>query len=349
VFASLVATAYAGGCTADDQKQLADSKTVGDKQDKCGKAALGFTGIDHDKFTQCAQKELSISAACSECYYAVADYGFKNCKAACLLGWCKSGCLSCTQPAQDDLAGCAGFTPAKADPCLETTSTGACSADDQKAISDPNTIGKKAGDCGKSAYEILSGKFDHDKFNACLTKSVGISSGCSECYAVSGEFGAKNCKTACLLGWCKQGCLDCVKPAQADLDTCTGFKSGSATPCLEASAGACSADDQKAISDPDTIGKKAGDCGKSAYEILSGKFDHDKFNACLTKSAGISSGCSECYAVSGEFGAKNCKTACLLGWCKQGCLDCVKPAQADLDTCTGFKSGSATPCNTVVV
>jgi len=109
--------ASTGGCSAADQANLADAKTVGDKQDKCGKDALGLSGIDHDKFTSCAQSELSISAGCAECYYAVADYGFKNCKAACLLGWCKSGCLSCTQPAQDTLAGCAGFTPAKADPC----------------------------------------------------------------------------------------------------------------------------------------------------------------------------------------------------------------------------------------
>merc|ERR1711907_660370 len=168
-------------------------------------------------------------------------------------------------------------TSGSATPCLEA-SAGACSADDQAAISDPDTIGKKAGDCGKSAYNVLSGNFDHDKFNGCLTAAVGISAGCSECYAVSGEFGAKNCKAACLLGWCKQGCLDCVKPAQADLDKCTGFTSGSATPCLEASAGACSADDQAAISAPDTIGKKAGDCGKSAYNVLTGNFNHDKFN-----------------------------------------------------------------------
>merc|ERR1711918_305057 len=113
--------------------------TVGDKQDKCGKDALGLSGIDHDKFTSCAQSELSISASCSEYYYAVADYGFKNCKAACLLGWCKSGCLSCTQPAQDTLAGCAGFAPAAASPCedqVEVESKGACSADDQAALAD---------------------------------------------------------------------------------------------------------------------------------------------------------------------------------------------------------------------
>merc|ERR1712127_233778 len=181
--------------------------------------------------------------------------------------------------------------------------------------------------------------------NSCLTSSAGISSGCSECFAVSGEYGATNCKADCILGWCKSGCLDCVKAAQPALDACTGQTSGTATPCLEsASTGACSSDDAKSISDPNTIGKKAGDCGKKSYNVLTGKFNHDKFNKCLTSSAGISSGCSECFAVSGEYGAKNCKAACILGWCKSGCLDCVKAAQPALDACTGSTSGSATPC-----
>merc|ERR1711988_1150321 len=136
IFVSGVAVANAGPCSADDQANLADSKTVGEKQNKCGQSALGLTGINHDKFVSCVQSELSISAACSECYYTVADYGFKNCKAACLLGWCKSGCLSCTQPAQDELSGCTGFTPSTASPCLEEKATGACSADDQAALGD---------------------------------------------------------------------------------------------------------------------------------------------------------------------------------------------------------------------
>merc|ERR1712083_220511 len=101
--------------------------------------ALGVTGINHDKFTSCVQSDLGISSGCSECYYTVADYGFKNCKAACLLGWCKSGCLMCTQPAQDSLSGCTGFAPPVAELCLE--STGACSAYDQAALADAETVG----------------------------------------------------------------------------------------------------------------------------------------------------------------------------------------------------------------
>merc|ERR1712139_617176 len=224
-----------GARSSDDQTALADAKTVGDKQDACGKQALGFSGIDHDKFTSCVQNELSISASCSECYYTVADYGFKNCKAACLLGWCKSGCLECTQPAQDALSGCTGFSPSKADPCLEASASGACSADDQAALSDSATVGKAGSDCGLSAYNVLTGDFNHDKFNTCFTAKLSVSSGCSECYATNGEYAAKNCKAACLLGWCKQGCLDCstADGPKSALDACTGFTSGSADPCMD--------------------------------------------------------------------------------------------------------------------
>merc|ERR1719446_822618 len=116
---------------------------------------------------------------------------------------------------------------------VASVSAGSCSFDEQAKLADGNVVGKKANDCGHKAYDILKGKFDHDKFNSCFTASAGVSSGCSECYAASGEYGASNCKTKCLAGWCKQGCLDCTKPAQATLATCTGFQSSGATPCME--------------------------------------------------------------------------------------------------------------------
>merc|ERR1712048_958586 len=148
----------------------------------------------------------------------------------------KSGCLSCTKPAQDTLATCTG-------------ATGACSADEQAALQDPQVVGEKANTCGTTAYNIITGKFDHDEFNSCFTASIGIGSECSECYAVTGEYGAQNCKADCLLGWCKSGCLECTKPAQDTLATCTGFTAATAKPCLEAT-GACSADEQAALQDP---------------------------------------------------------------------------------------------------
>merc|ERR1712079_136135 len=248
--------------------------TVGEKQDACGKKALGVTGIDHDKFVSCVESDLSISAGCAECYYTVADYGFKNCKAACLLGWCKSGCLSCTQPAQDALSGCTGFSPAVAEPCLE--SAGPCGADDQAALADATTVGEKQDACGKSALGLTG--IDHDKFTSCVQSDLGISAGCSECYYTVAQYGFKNCKAACLLGWCKSGCLSCTQPAQDALSGCTGFSPAVAQPCLEAT-GACSAADQAALADAQTVGEKQDACGKTALTLTG--IDHDKFTGCV--------------------------------------------------------------------
>ena len=105
---------------------------------------------------------------------------------------------------------------------------------------------------------------------------------------------------------------------------------------MEATGGACTSDEQTALADPKTVGDQANTCGTSSYNILTGNFNHDKFNSCFTAAMGISTQCAECYAATGEYGAKNCKASCLLGWCKSGCLSCTEPAQETLATCTGF-------------
>merc|ERR1712071_155675 len=128
---------------------------------------------------------------------------------------------------------------------------------EQGKLADPQTVGEKANTCGTSSFNILTGKFNHDKFNSCFTASIGISSQCSECYAATGEYGASNCKADCLLGWCKSGCLSCTEPAQETLAACTGFKAGTASPCEELTAtGACSADEQGKLADPQTVGER---------------------------------------------------------------------------------------------
>jgi hypothetical protein len=219
-----------------------------------------------------------------------------------------------------------------------------CSASDQHTLMhmDVNDIGKKANDCGAEAYSMFTGAFNRDTFNSCFTKAVSISNKCSECYADSGEYGAKNCKAACLLGWCKQGCLDCTAPATKKVAECVGkgMQFDAITPCLEsATASSCSNGDRHTLASMDVndIGKKANDCGAEAYSVLTGAFNRDTFNNCFTKKMSISESCSECYADSGEYGAKNCKAACLLGWCKQGCLDCTAPATKKVAECVGDK------------
>jgi len=219
-----------------------------------------------------------------------------------------------------------------------------CSARDQHTLAnmDVNDIGKKANDCGAQAYSMLTGAFNRDMFNSCFMEKVSISDSCSKCYADSGEYGAKNCKAACLLGWCKQGCLDCTAPATKKVAECVGkdVQFDEITPCLEsATASSCTNGDRHTLASMDVndIGKKANDCGAEAYSVLTGAFNKDAFNKCFTKKVPISASCSQCYADSGEYGAKNCKAACLLGWCKQGCLDCTAPATKKVVECVGDK------------
>merc|ERR1711865_542406 len=113
---------------------------------------------------------------------------------------------------------------------------------------DDNDFGDASNKCGTGAYNIITGKLNGDKFKSCLKKTVAIADSCADCYVTVAQYGASNCKAACLLGWCKQGCLDCTAPAQTDLATCTGFAAGSPKPCLKSTAGSCSADDQSKLS-----------------------------------------------------------------------------------------------------
>jgi len=117
---------------------------------------------------------------------------------------------------------------------MESTGV-SCSSADQAIISgmDSNDFGDKQNTCGTQSYNIFTGAFNHDKFNSCVNSAVGISTGCSDCYATTGEYAAKNCKAKCITGWCKSGCLECTAPAQASLPSCTGVSNGSPTPCME--------------------------------------------------------------------------------------------------------------------
>eukprot|EP00966_Prymnesium_polylepis_P224878 5201289-Prymnesium_polylepis.1 len=128
----------------------------------------------------------------------------------------------------------------------------------------------------------------------------------------------------------------------------TVVASNTAAAAAHVAAGACSADDQTAISAKGG-GTTAGsfpyitsDCSKQALSIFSG-IDETKFNTCLTGAvSGVSSGCSDCFYKAADYGYKNCKSACLFSWCSEGCLDCAKGF--DTTGCAGFTAPAPTPC-----
>ena len=103
-----------GACSATDQAAI-NAKPGGTADGsfpkltmECGRKALSiFSGISESKFNQCLQGELAVSTGCSDCFYKASQYGYENCKLACLKSWCSAGCLQCA--ANFDTDGCAGF------------------------------------------------------------------------------------------------------------------------------------------------------------------------------------------------------------------------------------------------
>jgi len=382
-----------GACTSDEQAMLADPQNVGKKANDCGTSSYNiFTGkFNHDKFNDCFSSSIGVSKTCSECYAATGEYGAKNCKADCLLGWCKSGCLSCTEPAQETLATCTGFTPATADPCEDL-------AADEKISVAGGTINLAISDCGDSSTHghvtgisptsvepgqmtlvsgsghldttVSDGSFDITVKAAGMTVASckGDICSASKCALPAGTGSVNFHGVACPLA-AGDASLDFdvsvskfvpASLARLDIEITSEGSAGkllcaklSTSPAMEVeekiSEGACTSDEQAMLADPQNVGKKANDCGTSSYNIFTGKFNHDKFNNCFSSSMGVSTTCSECYAATGEYGAKNCKADCLLGWCKSGCLSCTEPAQETLATCTGFTPATADPCEDLTV
>merc|ERR1712150_293245 len=111
-----------GACSAADQTAI-NAKGGGDEDghfpkiaDDCGRKALSiFKGIDENKFNDCLTGQVTVSRGCSDCYWQAAEYGYKHCKAACLLSWCSQKCLDCAKGF--DAQGCAGFLGPAPTPC----------------------------------------------------------------------------------------------------------------------------------------------------------------------------------------------------------------------------------------
>lgn len=81
----------------------------------------GLPGGYEKCFKDCmnTDKGLGLTDTCVHCLYVPLTDNFKNCKAACLLGWCKSGCLECTQATRDTIStDCVGHSLPEPEPCL---------------------------------------------------------------------------------------------------------------------------------------------------------------------------------------------------------------------------------------
>merc|ERR1712232_1105541 len=50
----------------------------------------------HSGMVNCI-REKKVSKGCATCFADMSKHGFDNCKSACMLSWCSSGCLKCTR------------------------------------------------------------------------------------------------------------------------------------------------------------------------------------------------------------------------------------------------------------
>ena len=121
-------------------------------------------------------------------------------------------------------------------------SQAACTETDEAIIgkfpagSSEGSYAGSCAECGKEAYSIFSG-FHADEYDDCLTKATGVSRTCADCYAGAGQYGADNCKSACIFSWCSEGCLQCTGAYTAKLAACTGFNVPTLSPCDDSSDG----------------------------------------------------------------------------------------------------------------
>merc|ERR1712032_1522943 len=84
----------------------------------CGKSSFSvFHGFQQDKYTQCLTRSANVSSGCASCFAASGQYGFDNCKSACLTSWCSGRCLDCVDKYHGTLVSCVGSEPPSASPC----------------------------------------------------------------------------------------------------------------------------------------------------------------------------------------------------------------------------------------
>merc|ERR1719263_349601 len=118
------------------------------------------------------------------------------------------------------------------------TNSGNCDADDQKLIEaagggkmTTGTFPWFCSECGREAYSFWYNSFSYDDFYSCLKngikgKKLPVSRSCANCLGIPSEYGAQNCKTACMTDSCSSGCVSCVKKGNVGdkMVDCAGFK-----------------------------------------------------------------------------------------------------------------------------
>jgi len=270
-------------------------------------------------------------------------------------------------------------------PWLAKSADGACSAADEQQMAalgngtSDNSFPGIVAKCGTNSYGVFTG-FNTDDYVQCIFADTHITHSCAKCFGPAGRYGYEQCKVNCLFSWSSSGCLNCVKPAQAQVQACAGVQIPKATewsamflgnpqspaePVL-LDAGAtpgntsteafsmnmltsvdpgCTATDEQQMAalgggkNDNSFPGIVAQCGKNSYNLFS--FNTEKYVQCIAEKTYISGDCAWCFGSAGDYGYNQCKWPCLTGWSSPGCLNCVKPAQAQVQACAGVQIPAA--------
>merc|ERR1711865_993622 len=106
---------------------------------------------------------------------------------------------------------------------------GKCNAEDEAAVlaAGPGTSKNKKSlpgmldKCGREGYNFWKNTFDKKAFHSCLLKNgLKVTRPCGSCLAIGPDYGAKNCKSACMSDACAPKCKKCTAPAGPKIVEC---------------------------------------------------------------------------------------------------------------------------------
>ncbi|CAJ1462083.1 unnamed protein product [Effrenium voratum] len=85
----------------------------------CGKGAYSFwSGFNKNKMASCIVSQTKLSESCASCFGMSGQYGYDNCKMACLFGsWCSNRCLSCSNGNKATVDQCVGVPAPEVKQC----------------------------------------------------------------------------------------------------------------------------------------------------------------------------------------------------------------------------------------
>jgi hypothetical protein len=95
----------------------------------------------------------------------------------------------------------------------------------------------------------------------------------------------------------------------------------------------------------DSFPKKVSNCGHRAYKWWKMSWIKSDMVHCLQSRVGLSAGCADCFAETGQYGFNNCKSQCLFhSWCSAECLNCASSMKEPTQQCAGVFLPQPTHC-----